>query len=537
MKKFWIIALIIIVIAIAAIFIRSTTRQQRGEPVAIAAIIKAVEVLKAPRGEIRSELQLSGTIEANSRVTVFPEVAGKIIQMDVDEGERVTKGQTLAVIEHAELILQVRQAEAAYRAAEAAFNQAQQLAEIRVRSQIDQAGGRIYHPQSFLYSRWRICQKPVPRHRLSRHRRGLASLKANLEKIKRGARDEDLRQAEAALSGAKASLTNAQNNHKRMTELFENGAISKQSFELAKTQLDIAKSQYEVAREQRALIQNGAREEDIQAMEAQVAQAEAALKLAYAQVDTKTWEKDRALAQSQVEAARAALEAAEALASAKSWEAEIIAAETAVEQAKVALSLAQERFSDATITAPISGILSMRYLDLGGLASPTAPIFEVVDMDTVKATVSVIEADLNKLDPENQEAWIEVDALAQPVTGKIALISPVLDQASRSAKVEIAIDNAALSLKPGMFAKVKIPVKIHQNAILLPRSAIIEDSAKQTQTVFVVADGRSKRRQIEMGLVDGSRVEITTGISEGEQVVIAGQHTLKDDEEVTVMNP
>ena len=127
--------------------------------------------------------------------------------------------------------------------------------------------------------------------------------------------------------------------------------------------------------------------------------------------------------------------------------------------------------------------------------------------------------------------------MAQPVTGKISLISPVLDQASRSAKVEIAIDNAALSLKPGMFAKVRIPVKIHQNAILLPRSAIIEDSAKQTQTVFVVADGRSKRRQVEMGLVDGSRVEITTGISEGEQVVIAGQHTLKDDEEVTVMNP
>ena len=72
-----------------------------------------------------------------------------------------------------------------------------------------------------------------------------------------------------------------------MNTLFENGAISKQSFEAAKTQLDIAKSQYEVANEQRTLIQNGAREEDIQAMEAQVAQAEAALKLAYAQADTK----------------------------------------------------------------------------------------------------------------------------------------------------------------------------------------------------------------------------------------------------------
>ena len=535
MKRFLIIALIII-IAIAAILIRSATRQQGGEPVAIAATIKAVEVLKAPRGEIRSELQLSGTIEANSRVTVFPEVAGKIIQMDVDEGERVRKGQTLAVIEHAELRLQVRQAEAAHRAAEVAFNQVQQLAEIRVKSQIDQAAAQL---SSAVVSLQQVEDLSETRttSQVEQAQAGLASLKANLEKIKRGARDEDLRQAEAALSGAKASLTNAQSSYERMKELFENTAISKQSFESAETQLDIAKSQYEVASEQYALIQNGAREEDIQAMAAQVAQAEAALKLAYAQVDTKTWEKDRVLAQSQVEAAHATLKAVEALASAKSWEAEIIVAETAMEQAKVALSLAQERLSDATITAPISGILSMRYLDLGGLASPTAPIFEIVDMDTVKATVSVIEADLGKLDSENQEAWIEVDALAQPVTGKISLISPVLDQASRSAKVEIAIDNAALSLKPGMFAKVRIPVEIHQNAILLPRSAIIEDSVKQIQTVFVVVDGRSKRRQVEMGLADGSRVEITTGISEAEQVVIAGQHTLKDGEEVTVMNP
>ena len=535
MKKFGIIALIIL-IALAAIFIRSATRQRSSETEAVAATIKAVEVMQAPRGEIRSELQLSGTIQANSRVTVFPEVPGKIIRMDVDEGARVTKGQTLAVIEHTELRLQVRQAEAALRAAETALVQAQKLAKIRVQSQIDQAKAQLTSTTVALQQVEDLSQTRTTS-QVEQAKAGLESLKANLEKIKRGARDEDLRQAEAALAGAKASRTNAQNNHERMKKLFENGAISKQSFESAITQLDIAKSQYEVANEQRALIQNGAREEDIQAMEAQVAQAEAALKLAYAQADTKTWEKDKALAQSQVKAAGATLEAAEALASAKSWEAEIIAAETATEQAKVALRLAQERLSDATITAPIAGILSMRYLDLGGLAAPAAPIFEIVDMDSVKATVSVIEADLSKLDPENQEAWIEVDALAQPVTGKISLISPVLDQASRSARVEIMIDNAALRLKPGMFAKVRIPVEIHENAILLPRSAIIEDSVKKVQTVFVVADGRSKRRQVNMGLAEGSQVEITSGLSEGEQVVVAGQHTLKDNEEVTVMNP
>lgn len=535
MKKFWIIILIIL-IAIAAIFIRSALREQGAESVAVATVIKAVEVMKVSRGEIRSELQLSGTIEANSRVTVFPEVPGKIIQMNVDEGARVKKGQTLAIIEHEELKLQVRQAEAVLRASQTALDQAFQLAEIRVESQINQAKAQLDSATTALQQVEDLSQTRTTS-QVEQAKAGLESLKANLEKIKRGARDEDLRRGKASLDGAQANRNNAQSNYQRMKKLFENGAISKQSFEAAETQLEVAKSQYEVAREQYALIQNGARDEDIQAMEAQVAQAEAALKLAYAQADTKTWEKDKALAKSQVEAAQAALKAAEALAAAKSWEAEIIAAETAREQAKVALSLAQERFSDATITAPMDGILSIRHLDPGGLALPNAPIFEIVDMDTVKATVSVIEADLRKLDPENQEAWIAVDALTQPVNGKISLVSPVLDRASRSAKVEIVIENANLHLKPGMFAKVTIPVEIYQNAILLPRSAIIEDTIKKTHTVFVVVDGRGKRRQVEIGLTEGSRVQINNGISEGEQVVIAGQHTLKDGEEVTVMNP
>ena len=535
MKKFWIIILII-VIAIAAIFIRSALRQQGTESEAVATVIKAVEVMKVSRGEIRSELQLSGTIEANSRVVVFPEVPGKIIQMNADEGTRVEKGQTLAVIEHEELKLQVRQAAASLRASETAFGQAQQLAEVRVKSQIDQAKAQLASAVTALQQVEDLSQTRTTS-QVEQAQAGLESLKANLEKIKRGARDEDLRRAKASLDGAAANRNNAQSNYERMKKLFENGAISKQSFEAAETQLEVANSQYEVAREQYTLIQKGARAEDVQAMEAQVAQAEAALKLAYAQADTKTWEKDRALAQSQVEAAQAALKAAEALAAAKSWEAEIIAAETAREQAKVALSLAEERFSDATIRAPIAGILSIRYLDLGGLAAPNAPIFEIVEMDMVKATVSVIEADLGKLDPENQEAWIAVDALAQPIAGKISLISPVLDRASRSAKVEIVIDNTNVHLKPGMFAKVTIPVEIYQNALLLPRSAIMEDSITKTPTVFVVVGGRGNRRRVEMGLTEGSRVQITNGISEGEQVVIAGQHTLKDGEEVTVMNP
>jgi RND family efflux transporter MFP subunit len=534
LRKALIIALIILLI-VGFIFVRFIFKQQNTPDEAIASAVKPVEVTKVRRGEIRLELQLSGTIEPKSKVTVFPKVAGEIIDMRVDEGSRVTKGKIVAIIEHEELRLQVRQAEAAYKAASTGYEQAKKLAGIRVQSQITQAEAQL---QAAVISLEQVEDLSEIRtvSQIEQSEAGLASLRANLEKIKRGARDEDRKQAEAAVNQARANRANAQSNYDRMKHLFENGAISKQSFEGAETQLEVADAQYAIALEQMQLIEKGAREEDIQAMEAQVRQAEAALKLVRAQAETQTWVKDKALAESQVRAAKSAFNSVQALADAKSWEAEITTAETAKTQAKVALELAQKRLADATITAPIAGIVSKRYLDLGGMAAPSAPLLEIVDMDTVKATVSVIESDLSKLKPKDR-AHIRIDGVSEPIVGKISLISPTLEATSRSATVEITVDNANLRLKPGMFAKVNIPIEIHENAILIPRSAVIEDRAKNTQTVFVVINDVSKRRTVQFGLSQGSTVEILNGLSDSEMVVTAGQYSLKDGETVTVVNP
>jgi len=507
----------IMLLLIGSVVLFACSQKQEGTTETVTA--KAVEVVRASVGEIRSELQLSGTIEARSQVLVFPMVAGKIIQMNIDEGSRVKKGDVLAVIEHEELELQRDQAKAAHRAAETAHEQAKQLAEIRVMTQIAQVRSQLQSAEVAL-QQVRDLARLRTTTQIDQAQAGLASLQANLEKLKRGARDEDRKQAEAAVNQAEANLLNAVSDFERLKNLYGSGAISKQSFEAAQTQL----------------IDNGAREEDIRAMEAQVRQAEASLVLAQAQAETVSWEKEEALAQAQVDAARAALQSAAALAGAKSWEAEIISAETAMAQAKAALDLAQKRLNDATITAPISGIVSIRHIDLGAMASPTSPMLEIVDMDTVKATVSIIESDLSKLN-RNDIAYVSVDALPEPMTGKISLISPTLERSSRSAKVEIAVENRDLKLKPGMFAKVRVPVEIRENVVLIPRAAVIEDTEKGLRTVFVVENNRGKRRQVNFGLSQGSVVEISNGLGEGDLVVVAGQHTLKDGEAVTVVNP
>ena len=536
MKK----ALVIILIILAIGAILAVPRFLKQEPPGMeqnetAAALKPVEVTRAKRGEIRSELELSGTIQAESQVNVFPKIAGRLIVLNVDEGDTVKKDAPLATVEHEELELAVQQTAAALEAAETAYSQTQQLAKVRVESQIAQARAQLRAAEIALQQVIDLSEiRTVTQ--IEQAQAALESLVANFEKIKSGARDEDRRQAQAGLNQAAANLANAESNHTRMLQLFQNGAISQQSLEGAKTQLDIVTAQHKIATEQLQLIDNGARAEDIQAMAAQVQQAEASLRLAKTQAKTKTWEKDIELARSQVETAQAGLTAAEALKAAKSWEAEITAAKTTRTQAQIAHKLAQKRLKDATIHAPISGVISKRSLDLGGMAVPTAPLFEIVNIGTVKASVDVIEAQLSEL-ALNQEALIEIDGVATPMSGNIAFISPTLEVRRRTATVEVRIDNPEGTIKPGMFAKVTIPVKVHTNTILISRASLIGDADMKTQNVFVVEDGVSQQRPIEIGLSRAGEVEVLNGISEGEAVVSRGQHSLKDGESVRVVNP
>lgn len=100
------------------------------------------------------------------------------------------------------------------------------------------------------------------------------------------------------------------------------------------------------------------------------------------------------------------------------------------------------------------------------------------------------------------------------MSGAVSLISPILELTKRSVKVEIAIDNDEMALSPGMFAKVTIPVEVHSNVVVIPISTVVEDNPKDTGTVFVVAGGKSKRRQVDLGLSQGNIIEVTRGLAE-----------------------
>jgi len=535
------VVIIIVVLAFAALGIWRISEvikaRREASKETEASLPVAVEVQEARSGTIQEELFLVGNIEAASEVTVFPKVAGKVLKISVDEGSKVSKGDVIARIEDKELRLHVGQAEAAVEAARAGLNQAKSLAEVRVRSQIAQAqagftsAGAALNQVKDLAGTRALSQ-------LEQAEAGLAALRANLKKIRDGARAEEKRQIEATVQQAKAGLDNAQADLERIENLYGKGAVSKQTLEATQTatqtRTKVAQAQYEVASQQLKLVETGAREEDILAMESQVKQAEAGLDLAKSAIDKKSWEKDIEMAQGQYNQAKAGLDATKALEKAKSWEAEITVSETGLKQAETALELAQEMLNNATITAPISGVVSKRFLDEGGMASPAAPLFTIVAMDKVKAVVDVTEADVGKVSP-NSKAFVSVEAFPEQVTGQVTLISPTLRVMSRTASVEITIDNSSHKLKPGMFAKVTLPVKVHENAILVRRSAVIEDKASEDKYLFTVNGDITTKRTVETGLVKSDVIEILSGVEPGEKVVVSGQNYLEGGERVNVV--
>lgn len=490
-----------------------------------------VEVATVEVGDITQELSLVGDIEAQAQVFVFTKIPGKVEKLKVKVGSVVRKDDVLAVIEHKELLLGVKQAQAALKAAQAGLDQAKALSKIKIMSQVQQAQAGLSAAKA-AFDQVKDISFTRTNTQIAQAEGGLEAIKASLKKIKEGARAEEKKQVESAVEQAKAALDSARSNYERMTKLFDNGAISEQTLEGIETQYTVAKAQYEAATQQLKLINEGAREEDIQTVEAQVKQAEAALQLAKTLADTKSWEKDIALAQAQVKQAEAGVEAAIALQEAKSWEAEITAAETAAEQASVALELAQQRLADATITAPISGVVSQRTVDEGGMASPQMPIFQIVDMDVVKATVSVIESDLYKVHMED-EALVSAEALSTPQKGIVTLISPTFDKQSRTATVEISIDNKDHKLKPGMFARAQLIYDKHTSTLLVPSEAVDEKNGQKM--VYIVSSNIAKIVPVQLGFADEDKIEITSGqLNAGDKVIVSGHFGLKDGAKVQV---
>lgn len=197
-------------------------------------------------------------------------------------------------------------------------------------------------------------------------------------------------------------------------------------------------------------------------------------------------------------------------------------------------NLAKLELDYTQIRAPIDGVVSERLIKLGNTISPNDPVFQVTSLDPLVAYLHVPEREFRNIEI-GQPVSIEVDALpSAPVIANVTRVSPIVDPATGTFKVTIEMYDEERRIKPGMFGRLSVVYDQHANVLQVPRSALVEETGRAS--VFVVEDDVAKRKPVETGYSEAGMIEITSGLTEDEDVVTVGQIGLKPDARVTVIN-
>jgi RND family efflux transporter MFP subunit len=212
--------------------------------------------------------------------------------------------------------------------------------------------------------------------------------------------------------------------------------------------------------------------------------------------------------------------------------------ETGARQSAAAADLAKKKLADAHLTAPISGIIARRAIEVGATVSPAQPVFTIVDLDPVRVRVGVPEGDIGHV-TEGAAATIRVPALDASFAGRVSLIGVAADAATRSYTVEIKVPNSARRMRAGMVSEATIENGQKVSAIMVPASAVVHDGGVNGTPIVYVLDREGARvhaRRVTTGVARGDSIEITSGIAAGDQVVVAGQQRVRDGARVQLVS-
>jgi membrane fusion protein, multidrug efflux system len=204
-------------------------------------------------------------------------------------------------------------------------------------------------------------------------------------------------------------------------------------------------------------------------------------------------------------------------------------------QSQAAISLA-----DATLRAPLNGVILRRTVEVGSLAGPSAPAFTVADTRVVKVVFGVPDIVVTGLKPGGKLA-IQAEAVpGAMLAGKITRISPSADPNSRVFEVEAALPNPEGRLKVGMLATLHLGQAAAAGNLSVPLAAVVRPAGDSSgYAVYVLKDsgGRSMARltRVRLGDVSGNLIAVQSGLAGGERVIVRGATLVTDGQGVQVM--
>jgi len=213
------------------------------------------------------------------------------------------------------------------------------------------------------------------------------------------------------------------------------------------------------------------------------------------------------------------------------------AADAQLQQARAALNLADHNLEVSIMRAPFNGVVASKNAEVGdvinpmmGGLSPTSGVLTLMDFSRVKIEIEVSTQDITRI-KKGLTALLRVDAFPDRVfRGRVSIVNLTADPLTKKFGVQIVADNPELLLRPNTFGEVTLELSTHENALVIPQKAVLEN-----KYVFVAQDDNTViRKDIYIGLQNTDMVEVTTGVEEGELVLVEGNYGLEDGAKIEI---
>jgi len=462
----------------------------------------AASVSSVQMRDIVNIFEAAGSLEAPLNVQIAPKITGRIVMLNVREGDPVHKGQVLVGIDASDVEANVQQqmatlAEAQYKLAQAILNQ--NPADVAVNTQILQQKASV------------ASAKADVKQAEASNAAQLAGAEANIRDAQ-----SKIDNANSNISGAQANLDNARTKFSRVQSLFQKGFVATQVVDDARAALAVQESALQVAKGQ--LASAIASKESIQQQYNVIkAQGEANIEAARAKATQ----------------ANASLTSANANTSQKSaYRQSIAALKAEVDIARASLSNAKAKRADAVLISPLDGYVTQRLVDPGAIASPNQPILSVQFMKQLWVTISVPEEISSNLHI-GQPVKVQLDAEpGKELTANIIQINPAADPQSRQFQIRVIMSNTDNQLKPGMFAHVTLEIGRIKNAIVVPREAVLKD---QDGNYVMTVDAKSKAVRVPVvpSGEDESYINIGNALKPGQKVIVMSSTPVREGQTIS----
>lgn len=437
---------------------------------------------------IETSIDIAGVFAPFNSENVNSKTSGIAKEVNATVGQKINAGDTIAILDTKDVEAQLAQAKAAY-------NSAKDQSSIS-KSNLDSAQIAEKTLKNTLVATQSAIEDQVilAKSNLDASQKALESVKD---------------QNKAQIDQANTNIDYAQTNYDKVLSLYESGISSGEEKDNAEKALTLAKTQLDLAQS----IANSS----LVSAQAKIDSAE----IAYSQATGSSANSQVVAAKNNIENATSKIDTAK-----KQYEA---SNSSSLEQAQAAINTIESQLSNSIVSSHISGVIVTSNIHQGELAQAGATLVSIADISKLKLLGTISQESIPYVSV-GQSVEVYVDIFPdKTIEGKITSIGPISVSTGSFFPIEITIDNSDNALLAGISGHATINVS-KSNSIVIPNSSIIENNGQKY--IFVVEDEIAIKRNVVTGLKNNKEIEILTGLSSGEVVVISNPNTLFDQKPI-----